>query len=75
MTSDWQIQITKTRRFENVLIMPGSFHLFKTIGKLIAESGGPEMLTESEVLVPEWLFVMKNIQPMQEVTSHSFVRL
>ena len=34
--------------------MPGAFHMemvfFKALGKLITESGGPEMLTESEVL-------------------------
>lgn len=52
----WQIQITEAPRFDNVFIMPGSFHIemafFKALGKLVAESGGPAMLTESDVLAP-----------------------
>ena len=68
MTSDWQIQITYARKFDNVLIMPDAFHtemvFFKAIGKLKAESGGPEMLTESEVLVTKWLLVRNTLQPM-----------
>ena len=49
-----QIQVTEKPEFDNIFIMLGPFHIemafFKAIGKLLSNSGGPEMLTESEVL-------------------------
>ena len=46
----FQIQATENPLYENIFIMSGPFHtemaFFKAIGKLIAESGGPSMLTE-----------------------------
>ena len=49
-----QIQATETPRFDDVFIMMGAFHIemafFKAIGKLIAESGGTAVLTETEVI-------------------------
>lgn len=51
-----QIQVMEAPRFNNIFIMLGAFHIemafFKAVGKLIAESGGPSMLTETEVLAP-----------------------
>ncbi len=50
----FQIQATDHPKFSNIFIMPGAFHIeiafFRALGKLIAESGGPTMLTETEVL-------------------------
>ena len=49
-----QIQATESPRFDNVFIMMRAFHIemafFKAIGKLIAESGGTDILTEAEVI-------------------------
>ena len=51
-----QIQVTESPRFDNVFIMLGAFHIemtfFKALGKLIAESDGPDMLTETGVIAP-----------------------
>lgn len=49
-----QIQATDAPTFDDVFIMMGAFHIemafFKAVGKLIAESGGPDALTETEVI-------------------------
>lgn len=49
-----QLQATEAPKFDDIFIMFGAFHIqmafFKTIGKLVAESGGPRMLTECQVL-------------------------
>ena len=49
-----QIQATEKPKYDNVFIMPGVFHVemafFKALGKLIEDSGGPAMLTESDVV-------------------------
>ena len=49
-----QIQVAESPRFDNIFIMLGPFHIemafFKAIGKLIDSSGGPEMLTDTDVL-------------------------
>ena len=49
-----QIQTTERPRFDDVFIMPGAFHIqctfFKAIGKIIAESGGPDLLIDSKIL-------------------------
>jgi len=51
-----KIQVAEQPRFDDVFIMFGAFHLqmclFRSIGKVIAESGMPEMLIESGVLAP-----------------------
>ena len=51
-----QIQVAEIPKFDNVFIMPGTFHiemaLFKAIGKIISDSGGPDMLTDTDVLAP-----------------------
>lgn len=51
-----QMQVTDAPRYDDVFIMPGSFHVemvfFKAIGKIIEESGGPKMLTDSDILAP-----------------------
>lgn len=51
-----RIQVTSHPEFDDVFIMFGVFHIFmcyfRAIGKVIAESGGPAMLTESGVLAP-----------------------
>lgn len=51
-----KIQVTDQAEFNNLFIMFGVFHilmcLFRAIGKVIAESGGPAMLTDSGVLAP-----------------------
>ena len=51
-----QIQVTEAPAFNNIFVMLGPFHIemafFKAIGKLICESGGPSMLTDTEVLAP-----------------------
>lgn len=43
-------------RFNNVFVMPGLFHIemafFKAVGKIISDSGGPDMLTDTDVLAP-----------------------
>jgi len=49
-----KIQVTDQPEFDDVFIMFGMFHIqlchFRSIGKMIAESGGPELLIESGVL-------------------------
>lgn len=49
-----QMQDTEKPKYDNVFIMPGTFHLkiafFKAIGKLIEVTGGPAMRTETDVL-------------------------
>ena len=49
-----QIQVTESPRFDNVFTMLGAFHIvmafFKALGKFTAESGGPDMLTETGVI-------------------------
>ena len=49
-----QIQVTDSTKFDNFFIMLGPFHIemafFKARGKLIDSSGGPEMLTDTDVL-------------------------
>ena len=51
-----RIQVTDQPEFDNLFIMFGVFHIlmcfFRAIGKVIAESGGPSMLTDSGVLAP-----------------------
>jgi len=51
-----QIQSSEKPKFDNVFIMPGTFHVemafFKALGKLVEESGGANMLTETDVLAP-----------------------
>ena len=51
-----QIQATESTRFDTIFIMMGAFHIemafFKAIGKLVAESGGMAVLTETEVITP-----------------------
>ena len=50
----FQIQATENPLYDDIFIMLGPFHIeltfFKAIGKLIAESGGPSLLTETSVL-------------------------
>ena len=50
----WQIQNEERPIFYNVFVALGAFHvellLFAAFGKVIAESGGPYILNESEVL-------------------------
>lgn len=54
-----KIQITNQPEFDNLFIMFGAFHLqmcfFRAMGKVIEESGGPAMLTDSGVLAPSSL--------------------
>ena len=49
-----QMEAYETPKYDNVFIMPEVFHVemafFKAVGKLIEYSGGPAMLTESNVL-------------------------
>ena len=72
-----RIQITSQLEFEKLFVMFGVFHslmcFFRAIGKAIAESGGPAMLTDSGVLAPgslrgfvEWLSYnrCKRLHPM-----------
>lgn len=51
-----QIQATERPKFDDVFIMLGTFHIemafFKALGKIISDSGGPAILTNSEVLAP-----------------------
>ena len=51
-----RIQVTSQPEFDRLFIMFGVFHIlmcyFRAIGKTIAESGGPAMLTDSGVLAP-----------------------
>ena len=51
-----QIQATEKPRFDNVFVMLGAFHVemafFKALGKLVTESGGGDILTETGVLAP-----------------------
>ena len=51
-----QIQATESPRFDNLFIAFGPFHFclayFGAIGHFIENSGGPEILTESDVLAP-----------------------
>ena len=52
--SAMQIQVTESPKYDKSFIMLGQFHIemafFKALGKLIDSSGGPEILTETEVL-------------------------
>ena len=49
-----EIQIEEAPTFDNIFIAFGSFHIemafFSVIGKYISESGGPHLLTESEII-------------------------
>ena len=49
-----QIQASEKPKFDDVFIMPGTFHVemafFKALGKLVEDSGGANMLTEADVL-------------------------
>ena len=49
-----QIQATESPRFDNLFIAFGHFHIclayFGALGHFIENSGGPEILTESDVL-------------------------
>lgn len=51
-----QIQATEKPKFDDVFIMPGAFHIemafFKALGKIISDSGGPDMLIDTDVLAP-----------------------
>lgn len=51
-----RIQVTSKPEFETVFVMFGVFHIlmcfFRAIGRVIEESGGPAMLTDSGVLAP-----------------------
>ena len=51
-----RIQVTSQPEFDKLFIMFGAFHImmcfFRAIGKVISESGGPSMLTDSGVLAP-----------------------
>lgn len=51
-----QIQARESPTFDKIFIMMGAFHIemafFKALGKLIAESGGTDMLTETGVFAP-----------------------
>ena len=51
-----QMQATEAPLYDDVFIMFGAFHIqmcfFKAIGKIVAESSGPNMLTECEVMAP-----------------------
>ena len=51
-----QMQVTDAPKYDDVFSMPGSFHIemafFKAIGKIVEESGGPKILTDSDVLAP-----------------------
>lgn len=48
------IQYIEKPKFSNLFIFLGSFHIelaiFSIFGKIIAESGGPDILNECEVL-------------------------
>ena len=50
------MQVTDAPRYDDIFIMLGSFHIdmafFKAIGKIVEESGGPKMLTDSDVFAP-----------------------
>ena len=49
-----QIQAEESPRFDNVSVFMGQFHtemaFFNTLGKFIAESGGPSILVGSQVI-------------------------
>ena len=49
-----QIQVTESPKYDNVFITFGAFHTsmayFVVLGSLIDGSGGPTILTESDVL-------------------------
>ena len=49
-----QIQATETPKYDNLFVNLGAFHVemafFKVMGKFIAESGGPYILNECDVL-------------------------
>ena len=49
-----KIQSTESPTFDDVFILFGVFHisicLFRAIGKLISESGGPQLLVDADVL-------------------------
>jgi len=51
-----KIQISEQPEFDRLFIMFGVFHIFicffRAIGRIIAESGGPAMLTDTDVLAP-----------------------
>jgi len=51
-----KIQVTNRPEFDKLFVMFGVFHLlmclFRAIGRFLAESGGPVMLTDSGVLAP-----------------------
>ena len=51
-----QMQASEKPKFDDIFIMPGAFHIemviFKAIGKIISDSNGPDVLTDSQVLAP-----------------------
>lgn len=54
-----QMQASESPKFDDVFIMMDAFHIeiafFKVIGKLVAQSGGTDALTETEVIAPRLL--------------------
>ena len=75
------IQETEKPKYKRVFIMPGVFHLqmsfFKALGKVVDYSGGPEILTETDVLAPGSLkgFISgKNFNRCKPYTSIIFRR-
>ena len=69
-----QIQGEESSKYYSIFVALGSFHVemafFSAIGKIIAESGGPHVLQESEALAKRSLqsFIHgKKLQMMQEV--------
>ena len=51
-----QIQVTESPTYDNIFITFGTFHTsmdyFTVLGSLIDGSGGPAVLTESDILAP-----------------------
>ena len=51
-----QIQDTEAQRYDNIFVAFGAFHItmayFAVLGYFIDGSGGPEVLTENDVLAP-----------------------
>ena len=49
-----EIQIEEVLTIDNIFVTLGSFHIemafFRVIGKYISESGGPDLLTESNII-------------------------
>ena len=51
-----QMQVTESPTYDNIFITFGTFHIsmayFTVLGSLIDWSGGPAVLTESDILAP-----------------------